>query len=68
TFDTAATALRLLGVDLPAAHAGRPVFAAFDGMTDAPSFADAAAAVGNAVGSLGSAIGSALEEAEAAPE
>jgi arylsulfatase A-like enzyme len=68
TFDTAATALRLLGVDLPAAHAGRPVFAAFDGMTNAPSFADAAAAVGKAVGSLGSAVGSALEQAEAAPE
>ena len=42
TFDTAATALRLLGLDLPQGHAGRPVDAAFDGMTPPPSFAGAA--------------------------
>jgi arylsulfatase A-like enzyme len=40
TFDTAATALRLLGLDLPVAHAGRPVMAAFDsGIGDTPIFA-----------------------------
>lgn len=40
TFDTAATALRLLGLDLPMLHAGRPVVAAFgERMMDAPMLA-----------------------------
>jgi arylsulfatase A-like enzyme len=30
TFDTAATALRLLGLELPSGHAGHPVLAAYD--------------------------------------
>lgn len=41
TFDTAATALGLLGLDLPAAHAGRPVRAAFGTWQEAPQYAGA---------------------------
>lgn len=39
TFDTAATALGLLGLQLPSAHAGRPVRAAFGEWHDAPLYA-----------------------------
>lgn len=41
TFDTAATAVGLLGLDLPLAHAGRLVRAAFDARFDAPAYAGA---------------------------
>lgn len=44
TFDTAATALGLLGLELPEAHAGRPVRAAFDFREDAPALAHTDAA------------------------
>lgn len=53
TFDTAATALGLLGLDLPVAHAGRPVRAAFDRPVDGPSYAGASA-MGEAGGMSGS--------------
>lgn len=45
TFDTAATALGLLGLELPAAHAGRPVRAAFEDLpaADQPRYAEARA-------------------------
>ena len=46
TFDTAATALGLLGLELPADHAGRPVRAAFDAWEDAPTYAGSSPAAG----------------------
>ena len=42
TFDTAATALRLLGLELPLDHAGRPVLAAYDLPPLAPLYAGTA--------------------------
>jgi arylsulfatase A-like enzyme len=54
TFDTAATALGLLGLELPVAHAGRPVRAAFDLPDDAPIYAGAHGA-GSSTGGAGAA-------------
>jgi arylsulfatase A-like enzyme len=62
TFDTAATALRLLGLDLPGTFAGHPVLAAYDGIADAPAYAGAAAADDAAAGA-----GAALELLAPAP-
>jgi arylsulfatase A-like enzyme len=42
TFDTAATALGMLGLELPVAHAGRPVRAAFDVRPNTPAYAGVA--------------------------
>jgi predicted AlkP superfamily pyrophosphatase or phosphodiesterase len=58
TFDTAATALGLLGLELPTAHAGRQVRAAFEVWEDVPMYAGSQPAAASTTSGVAPAVAS----------